>query len=93
MVNKYVGVRIPVLGYLFNCYPSTTHTLATENGLIKSGRPVYCRVLEESSSNRITFSSLYLLKYFGMVTMEQKEGKRVENVLSDSQLNYLKSLS
>ena len=29
---------------------------------------------------RIAFNTLYLLKYFGMVTMEQKERKRVEHV-------------
>jgi hypothetical protein len=50
----------------------------------------YSRKVVKSGS---LFKLLYLLKYFGMVTMEQKEGKRVENVLSDSQLNYLKSLS
>ena len=41
---------------------------------------------KESSPIRIAFNSLYLLKYFGMVTTEQKEGKCVEHVLSDSQL-------
>ena len=41
---------------------------------------------EESSPIRIAFNSLYLLNYFGMVTTEQKEGKCVEHVLSDSQL-------
>ena len=41
---------------------------------------------EESSPIRIAFNLLYLLKYFGMVTMEQKEGKSVQHVLSDSQL-------
>ncbi|CAL8234662.1 unnamed protein product [Arctogadus glacialis] len=41
---------------------------------------------EESSPIWIAFNSLYLLKYFGMVTTEQKEGKCVEHVLSDSQL-------
>ena len=38
-----------------------------------------CRVLEESSLNRIAFNSLYLLKYFGMVTMKQKEGNCIEH--------------
>ena len=41
---------------------------------------------EESSPIRIAFNSLYLSKYFGMVTMEQKEGNCIEHVLSVSQL-------
>ena len=41
---------------------------------------------KESSPIRIAFNLPYLLNYFGMVTTEQKEGKCVEHVLSDSQL-------
>ena len=41
---------------------------------------------EESSPIRIAFNLLFLLKYFGMVTAEQKEGKCVEHVLSGSHL-------
>jgi hypothetical protein len=40
----------------------------------------------EESPIRIAFNSLYLSKYFGMVTTGQKEGNCVEHVLSDSQL-------
>ena len=41
---------------------------------------------EESSPIRIAFNSLYLSKYFGMVTTEQKEGNCVEHVLTAERL-------
>ena len=46
----------------------------------------FAEFFEESSPIRIAFNSLYLSKYFGMVTMEQKEGNCIEHVLSVSQL-------
>ena len=38
-----------------------------------------CRALVESSSKRVAFNSLYLFKYFGMVTMKQKGGNCIQH--------------
>ena len=43
---------------------------------------VSAEFFEESSPIRIAFNSLYLSKYFGMVTTKQKEGNCIEHVLS-----------
>ena len=48
----------------------------------------YCRILEESSSKRVTFNSLYLLNYFGMVTMKQKGGNCIRHAWRKIPLSY-----